>query len=122
MGWSLESAEGVQLGVNAWNWRPTLALLENAGVLDAETAGLLGVNGHIFVTGQEAARIADYLGTYLTGLPGEGRVRMDGAVTAEPDTHEFHRTDLGLNYAASTEWLQTFHDFCRAAPHGFTCD
>ncbi|WP_336210924.1 hypothetical protein [Nonomuraea sp. LPB2021202275-12-8] len=121
MSWTLESPEGARLYVNAWNWRPTLTLLETAGVLDAETAALLGLNGHIPLTGQEAARIAEFLGTYLDGLPADGRVRLDGTVTTDPDTHELHRTDLDLNYSASSEWLRAFRDFCRAAPHGFTC-
>ncbi|MFI6923231.1 hypothetical protein ACIBIZ_25045 [Nonomuraea spiralis] len=34
MGWTLETPEGERIDVNAWNWRPTLALLEGARVLD----------------------------------------------------------------------------------------
>ncbi|MEU8251799.1 hypothetical protein [Nonomuraea sp. NPDC048916] len=108
--------------MNAWTWRPTLALLEDGEVLDPDTLMMLGFNNGMPITGQEAARIADFFDTYLNGLPADGRVRLDGAVTTDPDTHEFHRTDLDLNYSASTEWLRTFRDFCRAATHGFTCD
>jgi hypothetical protein len=121
MSWTLESPEGGRLDVNAWNWRPTLSLLESAEVLDAETAALLGVNGYVPVTGREAGRIADFLDAYLEGLPGDGRVRLDGGVTTEPDTYELHRDELGRNYAAGAGWLRAFRDFCRAAPHGFTC-
>ncbi|GGO81671.1 hypothetical protein [Nonomuraea cavernae] len=107
--------------MNAWTWRPTLALLEDGKVLDPDTTTMLGVNGHMPITAQEAARIADFLDTYLNGLPADGRVRLDGTVTTDPDTHQFHRADLDRNYSASTEWLRTFRDFCRAATEGFTC-
>ncbi|MEV0614604.1 hypothetical protein AB0I81_14845 [Nonomuraea sp. NPDC050404] len=121
MSWTLETSDGRSLDVNAWNWRPTLALLEEAGVLDAETAGLLGFNSAIELTGDEARRIAVFLDGYLTtSVPAEGRVLLNGSVTTEPDTYEFHRDDLARNYSVSAEWLARFRDFCRNATNGFT--
>ncbi|NUP03074.1 MAG: hypothetical protein HOY71_54475 [Nonomuraea sp.] len=121
MSWTLETPEGRRLGVSSWHWRPTLALLERAQVLDPEIVDLLGINAETTLTGGDAGRIAAFLDSYLPGLGDHDRVRLGGEVTDEPDTHEFHRDDLGLNYAASAEWLRDFRDFCGAAPHGFTC-
>ncbi|MFF0860987.1 hypothetical protein ACFYUV_04465 [Nonomuraea sp. NPDC003560] len=121
MGWDLETPEGGRLSVNAWNWRPTLSLLEEARVLDPETACLLGFNGRMTLTGADAGRIAAFLDDYLGGLPEHGRVRLDGEVTEEPDDHRLHRDDLALNYSATASWLRDLRDFCRAAPNGFTC-
>lgn len=90
-------------------------------MLDPETVDLLGFNIETTLSGGDAGRIADFLDSYLPGLAEHERVRLDGEVTAEPDTHEFHRDDLALNYSASAGWLRAFRDFCRNAPHGFTC-
>ncbi|NUP61051.1 MAG: hypothetical protein HOW71_02620 [Nonomuraea sp.] len=121
MSWTLETPEGRSLGVSSWEWRPTLELLERAQVLDAETVDLLGINFETTLNGGDAGRIAAFLDSYLPGLGERDRVRLDGEVTDEPDTHELHRDDLSLNYSASAEWLHRFRDFCRSAPHGFTC-
>jgi hypothetical protein len=120
MSWTLETPAGASLGVNAWNWRPTVELLERAGIIDAETAGLLGCNIDVELSGEQARRIAEFLDTYLAGLPGDGRVMLDGSTTTEPDTYELHRDDLSRNYSATADWLRTFRDFCRAATNGFT--
>ncbi|MET8861767.1 hypothetical protein ABZW11_02305 [Nonomuraea sp. NPDC004580] len=120
MSWTLETPDGTSLQVNAWNWRPTLELLENSGVLDEETADLLGYNIAVDLTADQAHRIATFLDTYLASLPDEARVMLDGSTTTEPDTNEFHRDDLSLNYSASTDWLRRFRDFCHTARTGFT--
>ncbi|MEV5889819.1 hypothetical protein [Nonomuraea fuscirosea] len=121
MSWTLETPDGRSLSVNAWNWRPTLELLEQAGVLDEETLELLGYNILVELSGADARRIAVFLDGYLPAVPGEGRVLLDGTVTTEPDTFEFHRDDLGRNYSATAQWLTRFRDFCRDAPDGFSC-
>ncbi|KAB8188447.1 hypothetical protein FH608_044215 [Nonomuraea phyllanthi] len=121
MSWTLETPDGRTLSVNAWNWRPALELLESAGVLDAETAELLGYNILVELGGEDARRIAAFLDSYLSTAPAGGRVLLDGSVTTEPDTFEFHRDDLARNYSATVEWLTRFRDFCHAATNGFTC-
>ena len=47
------------------------------------------------------------------------RVTLNGDVTTEPDTGEFHRDDLDRNYSTTKEWLTEFRDFCRNCPQGF---
>lgn len=121
MSWTLETPDGRTLGVNAWNWRPALELLESAGVLDAETAELLGYNILVELGGEDARRIAAFLDSYLSTAPAGGRILLDGSVTTEPDTFEFHRDDLARNYSATVEWLTRFREFCHAATNGFTC-
>ncbi|MEV0379947.1 hypothetical protein [Nonomuraea sp. NPDC050643] len=121
MSWTLETPDGRSLNVNAWNWRPTLELLESSGVLDADTAELLGYNILVELSGEDAQRIAAFLETYLATAPTGGRVMLDGSVTTEPDTFEFHREDLARNYAATVEWLTRFRDFCLTATDGFAC-
>ncbi|SEN77560.1 hypothetical protein [Nonomuraea pusilla] len=120
MSWTLDTPAGDSLRVNAWNWRPTLELLERHGLLDPDTAALLGHNIETDVTGEQARRIAAFLDAYLAGVPDTGRVLLDGSVTTEPDTFELHRDDLGRNYSATSSWLARFRDFCHAATAGFT--
>jgi hypothetical protein len=120
MSWRLETPDGAVLRVNAWNWRPFLALLERHGVLDADTVEPLGYNTTVEVTGEEADRIARFLDGYLPGVPGDGRVLLDGSVTTEPDTFELYRDDLDRNYSATAAVLARLRDFCRDARDGFT--
>ncbi|SEG67405.1 hypothetical protein SAMN05444920_103869 [Nonomuraea solani] len=120
MSWTLETPDGRSLHVNAWNWRPTLELLESSGVVDAETAELLGYNISVDLSGEDAQRIATFLEGHLAAIPADGRVLLDGSVTTEPDTFAFHRDDLARNYSATAEWLARFRDFCRSATEGFT--
>lgn len=121
MSWTLEAPDGRSLDVNAWNWRPTLELLESAHVLEAETVGLLGCNVLVELSGEDARRIAAFLDDYLADVPAGGRVGLDGSVTTDPDTYELHRDDLASNYSATAEWLSRFREFCHAATNGFTC-
>jgi hypothetical protein len=120
MGWTLDTPDGTVLNVNSWNWRPFLALLERHGVLDADKVERLGYNMTVEVTGDEALRIASFLDGYLTGVPADGRVLLDGSITTEPDTFEFHRDDLARNYSATAPMLAKLGDFCRNARDGFT--
>jgi len=120
MSWTLETPDGESLDVNAWNWRPTLELLERSGLLDADTTQMLGYNVAVELTGEQAQRIATFLDTYLATAPAEGRVLLEGSIITEPDTYEFYRDDLGRNYSATVAWLTRFRDFCRTATGGFT--
>ncbi|MFI7149536.1 hypothetical protein ACIBO2_31840 [Nonomuraea sp. NPDC050022] len=120
MSWTLETPNGESLDVNAWNWRPTLELLEKSGTLDADTTELLHDNIDVELTGEQAQRIAIFLETYLAHIPAGGRVLLDGSNTTEPDSFEFHRDDLDRNYSATVVWLTCFRDFCRTATDGFT--
>jgi hypothetical protein len=120
MGWTLQTPAGTRLNVNAWNWRPTLALLERRDLLDPEKLELLGYTVEVEVTAEEAGRIARFLDGYLADVPADGRVLLDGAVTTTPDTGELHRDDPARNYSATATWLRKFRDFCHTATDGFT--
>ncbi|MEV5539484.1 hypothetical protein AB0L13_21740 [Saccharopolyspora shandongensis] len=119
MGWSLETPGGESIDVNAWNWRPTLVLLAQYDLLDAEKLELLGYNCFERVTGEEAGRIAAFLDDYLATVPDDGRVRLDGSVTTEPDDYQLQGEDPAKNYSAAHAWLTEFRDFCRQADDGF---
>ena len=122
MGFMISAPDGRTLRVNAWNWRPTLQLLADHGVLDGETVELLGYNGATRVSAQQSERIARFLDAYVAALPIDSRVMLDGSVTAEPDTGEFYRKaeEMHLNYSVQREWLVEFRDFCRSSEAGFS--
>ena len=61
-----------------------------------------------------------FLQSYLTGLPEDGRLGLDGGVTTEPDSFELYRDDVARNYSATVGWLAQFRDLCRGATDGFT--
>jgi hypothetical protein len=120
MSWTLDRPDGASLDVNAWNWRPTLLLFEQHGLLDEEKLALLEYNVTVTITAGEARRIASFLDGCLPAVPRDGRVLADGSVTAEPDDFRLHRDDLARNYSATAGWLRDLRDFCRAAEEGFT--
>lgn len=110
----LKSPNGADVQVNMWNWRPTVMLVRKVIELDDERFELLQVNGvGAMVSYTEAAKIADYLDSYLADFPKEGRLLLDGVVTETPDTSEFYRDSLEKNYSANYSWLTKFRDFCR---------
>lgn len=107
------------LQINAWNWRPTLALLYRARLLDDEAlerASAQGAGGR--VTAEQALRIAEFLDRYLADLAPGQRVRSDGTVTSELKTYQLDQDPREL-YSATYEWLSQFRDFCRTGG-GFT--
>jgi hypothetical protein len=112
----LEPTTGESISINGWNWRPTLELLHRTGILSDEALELMSFNGGGGeVTPDEAGRISEFLDGYLARLGPDDRVMLDGAVTTEPDTGEFHRDDLARNYSATFAWLVRFRDFCRSS-------
>jgi hypothetical protein len=117
MSFILVPKQGVDLQVNAWNWRPTLELLRAENVIDSKTCELMGVQG---CGGQADAelclRIAAVIEDKLKSMhPGE-RIRADLMITADPK----RLAQFGSNepvdavnlYSATYEWLTTFKDFC----------
>ncbi len=111
--------EANSLDVNAWNWRPTLALLERFAVLPEDELERMGFNGGGGEATVDQARvIAGKLEELLEGLRKDERVRLDLSVTDEPDDGTFYRDDLTKNYSATREWLEQFAGFCRTC-NGF---
>ncbi len=115
----LEPVTGSSISINGWNWRPTLELLHRTAILSAQTLELMSFTGGGQATSGEAERIAEFLDSYLAGLDPGDRVTFDGALTAQPDTGEFHRDDLARNYSATYEWLARYVASGGAGGHCF---
>jgi hypothetical protein len=108
------------LKVNAWNWRPTLELLEQFQILEADELERMSFTGGGGTATQDQARsIADRLGAVLEGLQPKDRILYDLTVTSDLDTFELYREQLEKNYSATYEWLVEFAAFCRTC-NGFT--
>lgn len=101
------------LMANAWTWGPTVELLKQMNILDAERLEMIRYNCGTTVNQQEACQIGQFLKEKILPKikPGD-RVTLDLEVTDEPDDGTFHRDDLAKNYSTSYEWLLTFSDFC----------
>jgi hypothetical protein len=106
--------------VNFWNWRPTVEVLRQAGLLDEERLAELGMQfSRTRVTKDEARAIAHHLREkVLPSLPQAARILLDGSVTTEPDDGTFYKSpqDFHRNYGAIRSWLEEFASFCE------TCD
>jgi hypothetical protein len=100
------------LKVNAWNWRPTLVLLEQFQVLEADELERMGfTGGGGSATPEQARVIAQRLRIVLEQLDPAGRYLLDGSNTSEPDDFVLHHDDA-KNYGATREWLEKFASFC----------
>ena len=117
----LVPVQGEDVQVNAWNWRPTLELLREEGLLSDENYERMSANGFGGeVDAALASRIADAIERKLeTMKPGE-RIRADLKITAAPRTLQAFTPETklddidGLNlYSATYEWLVDFKEFCR---------
>ena len=118
---------GDHLMINWWTWRPTVAILERAGILPSgertERCLANGCGGHL--TGEEAVRAAARVEALLEGLAPNERVLMDGEksleerATREKSVGEWDDEDLRQVYGADAGWLGRFARFCRSSG-GFT--
>jgi hypothetical protein len=101
-----------------WVWRPAVALLQDAGVIDLEGIGPIPESFlYAEVDAEQAERIADYLDTFIQKLDDDERLLLDGSITDVPDTGEFYRdpAEQHKNYSAPKQWLVKFRDFCRSS-------
>ena len=124
MSFILVPSQGEDLQVNAWNWRPILALLFDAGVITKEDHDLMGSQGcGGRVDANKAARIADVVTRKVNGMsPGE-RMLADLSVSSEPkkvavftgDMNAADDIDDNNLYSTTFEWLETFAKFCRSS-------
>jgi hypothetical protein len=103
------------LDVNAWHWRPTLAIIESMGFLDETRTILMQYNGvTVSFSAAEARAIAAWIDEHhLSRMDANTRLMLDGSDTQVPDEVGFHRDDLSLNYSTNRIWLEQFRDFCR---------
>jgi hypothetical protein len=102
---------------NWWNWRPTLVLIAQSGVLDSDRLERMAYNGGgAEITAQEARRIADFVEVeVLPKLGPRDEVKLDGRISDEPrwmgSISEV--PDVQQLYGACRDWLVTLVRFCR---------
>jgi hypothetical protein len=114
---------GEDLRVNAWNWRPTIALLRHANLIDEQQHELMGCNGCSGgVTSEIANSIAYFLDEQLKHMTPGQRLRADLTATNEPKRMviftpgmKVEDIDAAEIYSATYEWLVIFRDFCRTS-------
>lgn len=120
MSFILVPQRGEDVQINAWTWRPTLAILCAENLVDDEVLELLGCNGcGATVDDTLAQQIAAVLIRRLAGMrPGE-RLRVDMSITAEPKPPMVFKPGMSADeidavelYSAQYEWLVRFRDFC----------
>jgi hypothetical protein len=108
----LESEERI-VSVDAWNWRPTIAVVRSFGLIDDERIALMGFNGtEVALSQAEAREIGRRVREeVLPRLRDGDRLLLDLEVTQEP-AGEFSEEELSSNYATTREWLEAFSEFC----------
>jgi hypothetical protein len=114
---------GEDIKINAWNWRPTIALLRHANLVDELQHELMGCNGcGGKVNFETAKKIADFLDQYLAQMTPGQRVRADLTVTGKPKKLAVFTPDAKVEdidaievYSATYDWLVMFRDFCRTS-------
>ncbi len=96
------------LTVKAWNWLPTVLILETFGILDKDRLERMQYNVPVTVSEPEARAIADQLQNRV--LPSIAAGGDD--LRSLPQTGELTE-DARHHYAATREWLGNFAGFCR---------
>ena len=123
MAFILVPKNGEEIVINAWNWRPTLELLRDGGLIDEGLFERMGTHGCIAeIDATTACRIADFIEARLSVIKPEQRVLYDLTITDRPKTpliitpgtktDEINAIDV---YSASYEWLVKFRDFSRTS-------
>ena len=121
MSFILVPAEGEDISVNSWNWRPTLDLLLAANVItqdDHERMGAHGCSGK--VDAEKASQIADVVEQQLMSMNPGDRMLANLSVSQVPKKltvfePNMQPQDIDINelYSTTYEWLETFAKFCR---------
>jgi hypothetical protein len=121
MAFILTAKNGEEVRINAWNWRPTLELLREAGLIDDDLYERMGTHGReAKIDADMARRIADFLDRRLGFMKQGERIRADLTTTDRPKTQvifapgtkveDIDAVDL---YSATYGWLLEFRDFSR---------
>jgi hypothetical protein len=107
----LVSKQGAELQASDWNWRPTLELARNAGLLADDTFELRSAEGYRWhVDGPLADQIAELIQAKLVDMRPGQRMLSDLTITKSPKDGEFLPDSRD---SASYGWLLKFRDFCR---------
>jgi hypothetical protein len=114
----LIAANGDDVAVNWWNWRPTVDLLVREGVVTRQEGEQLCTNGVGARLGAAGAvRAADVVQEIVDQMPGDGRLRRNGSVARDAsERHDMPVADRW--YGAKRTWLATFSEFARTS-NGF---
>lgn len=123
MSFILAPNDGEDVQINAWNWRPTIALLRYANLIDDRQHELMGCNGcGARVDSATAIAIADFLNQQLEKMNPAQRLRGDLTITSEPKKRAALTSNSKVEdfdalevYSATYEWLVMFRDFCRTS-------
>jgi hypothetical protein len=123
MAFILIPQKGKEVVINAWNWRPTLAILRDARLIDNELHDRMGTQGRgAIVDADTAHRIADFLDLRLRSMKEGERIRADLTTTDEPKKRMIFEPGTSMDqidaidlYSASYEWLLQFRDFARTS-------
>jgi len=103
---------GEDIQINGWNWRPTLRLLEESGILSEEQLERMGAQGAGGeVDADQAMGLAEFLTEFLRGKDPSHRLRLDLTFTDAPKDFSKKITDMELEELYSA-WLSQFRDFC----------
>lgn len=114
----LESADGRDLTVNAWNWGVLHHLVARADVLPEEVWEPKRYNGGGELDARQVAALADFLEqAVLPRLRDGERMFFDGSVTDAPDDGTFYRDEAELwkNYSLQRGVLVAIIGFLRQA-------
>ena len=110
------STQEIDLRVNSWNWKTTVAIIQSLDILEDETIDLISsacLWGEI--SKSEARIIADRIeADYLSRMPEGARVTIDLSITQEEDDGRLYvGEEIWKNYSATRKWLVEFCDYCR---------
>lgn len=112
----LTPEKGEDLQINAWNWRPTIQLIYNSGIIDKETFERMSCQGCGGKADSElAVKMAEIIDHQLALMKPGDRLLENNKISNEPKTYNIDANDI---YSTTYEWLKTFRDFCRVC-NGF---
>lgn len=116
----LVPANGDDMQINWWNWRPLVALMVRADVLPVgereERCLANGCGGYL--SAAEAKSAAEHIESLIAELSSNEGVLLDGEVTTDKVDHdkpisEFDESDKWVIYSAKRQVLERFAEFCR---------
>jgi hypothetical protein len=105
------------LSINWWNWRPVLAFLSDAGLIDDEQFERLGANGcGGTLTPEQSQKAAEYLTREILPRLQDGQqIHADGQISPVPSTSRpISSLPTHELYALSKTCLESFIPFCQS--------